>query len=43
MLSPAHACFQSTVPSDGATPIAPGPFTSTICATPSIVDNCGEL
>ena len=28
---------------EGATPIAPGPLTSTICVTPSMVDKCGEL
>ncbi len=43
MLSPAHAYFQRMLPSDGETPIAPGPFTRTICATPSMVDRCGEL
>ena len=43
MLSPAHAWFQSTLPSAGETPITPGPFTRTICATPSIVARCGEL
>ncbi len=37
MLSPGHACSQSSVPSAGATLIAPAPFSSRICATPSIV------
>ena len=31
------SCVHSTVPSAGATPIAPTPFSCTICLTPSIV------
>ena len=38
MASPGHACSQSSVPSAGATLVAPASLSSRICATPSIVD-----
>src|ERR1035441_7706640 len=38
-----HRCSQSSVPSAGATLVAPCPPISRTCATPSIVSRCGEL
>ena len=43
MLKPGHECFQSTVPSAGITLVAPALLNSKTCATPPMVNKCGEL
>ena len=42
-VSDGHGYSQSSVPSAGATLAAPRALISRICATPSIVNRCGEL
>ncbi len=43
MGKPGQGCSQSSVPSAGATLVAPAPLSSRTCGTPSIVISCGEL
>jgi hypothetical protein len=43
MGKPGHRCFQSTLPSAGATLVVRALLSNRICATPSIVARCGEL
>src|SRR5579864_8583140 len=42
-VSDGHEYFQSSLPSDGATLVAPGALISRICGTPWMVTRWGEL